>query len=147
MSTANHYRKLEAMYQCAPINGIFRPTLEISDGQAIVIAEARADLFHAAGALHGAVYFKMLDDAAFFAASSVEENCFMLTKNFCLEFLRPVTGGQLKAVGRIVSQLGREVKCEAVLYAHDREAARGQGVFVSSRTSLDPELGYRLESG
>lgn len=144
MSRADHYRKLEAMYLSAPINGIFSPMLNISSGQAVVSAEARNDLFHAAGALHGAVYFKMLDDAAFFAASSVVDDFFMLTKNFRLEFLRPISGGQLRSVGRVVRHAGREVECEAVLYADDKEAARGQGTFVTSNTRLEARLGYRL---
>ena len=145
MSTAKHFRKLETMYQSAPINGIFRPTLKISSGQAVVRAEARSDLFHAAGALHGAVYFKMLDDAAFFAASSLVEGYFMLTKTFSLDFLQPVSAGQLRSVGTVVSHIGRKVECEAVLYADELEVARGQGVFVTSRTKLKKELGYRLD--
>ena len=36
-------------------------------------------MFHAAGAGHGTIYFKMLDDAAFYAANSMVEEQFVLT--------------------------------------------------------------------
>lgn len=37
------------------------------DGEAEVSIEVGRELFHASGAVHGSVYFKLLDDAAFFA--------------------------------------------------------------------------------
>ena len=134
------------MYHSAPINGIFRPKLTITQGRAEVIAEARPDLFHAAGALHGAVYFKMLDDAAFFAASSIREGYFMLTASFSLDFLLPISGGQLRSVGRVTADSGRQVECEAVLYADGLEAARGQGLFIQSSKVTDASVGYRIEN-
>jgi hypothetical protein len=35
----------------------------------------RPDFFHAAHAVHGSVYFKALDDAAFFAVASLVQEC------------------------------------------------------------------------
>ncbi len=45
------------------------------------------------------VYFKALDDAAFFAANSVVEDVFVLTTNFNIQLLRTVTEGTLIATG------------------------------------------------
>ena len=72
MSRDPHFQALERMYLAAPINRIYRPTIEVRSGEAeieIVLAEK---YFHSGGAVHGSVYFKMLDDAAFFAAGSLE---------------------------------------------------------------------------
>ncbi len=66
MSQAEHFRKLERMYASAPINAYFRPVLRIGDGEAELRIPLRNDFHHAAGAVHGAVYFKALDDATFF---------------------------------------------------------------------------------
>ena len=41
--------------------------------------------FHALNAIHGTVYFKLLYDAAFFAANSVVKDVFVLTSSFNLE--------------------------------------------------------------
>lgn len=69
-----HHRKLERMYLGAPINRYFRPRIEIGDGRAAVSIPIREEFFHAAHAAHGAIYFKALDDAAFFAANSLVED-------------------------------------------------------------------------
>jgi acyl-coenzyme A thioesterase PaaI-like protein len=71
-AAADHYRHLERLYASAPINEYFRPQLRVSEGQAEVIMPVRRDFFHAAQAIHGAVYFKALDDAAFFAVASLD---------------------------------------------------------------------------
>ena len=70
MASEEHYRKLERMYLAAPTNEYFRPAIAVDEGNAKIEIEVRRDFFHAADAVHGAVYFKALDDAAFFAASS-----------------------------------------------------------------------------
>jgi acyl-coenzyme A thioesterase PaaI-like protein len=51
------------MYASAPINKYFAPELLVSEGAAIVRVVVRPDFHHAAHAAHGAVYFKVLDDA------------------------------------------------------------------------------------
>ena len=65
----DHYRKLERMYLSAPVNDIVYKgiTIEISDGKAELSLQIDPKFFHAANAIHGSVYFKMLDDAAFIA--------------------------------------------------------------------------------
>lgn len=79
-----HFRKLERMYLQAKMHqGVY-------DGIEIAVSESHArvsflvdDRFHhAAGAMHGAVYFKLLDDAAYFACASLIEDVFILTKEF-----------------------------------------------------------------
>lgn len=140
---SEHYRKLERMYLDAPINEIYEPSVRISDGEATIEMEARSDLFHAAGALHGSVYFKALDDAAFFAVSSLVDDVFVLTASFTIYLTRPVTGGPLRAEGRVVSRGQKLLVAESVLFAGDKEVARGSGTFMPSRIELTEELGYR----
>ena len=76
MANDTHFRKLERMYLGAPINQWYRPTLSISEGSAEVSIAVRPEFFHAANAVHGSVYFKLLDDSAFFAANSLVEDVF-----------------------------------------------------------------------
>ena len=57
--------------------------------------------FHALGAIHGSVYFKLLDDAAFFAASSIVEDVFVLTTSFTINITKPVSQGTIKAIGNV----------------------------------------------
>src|SRR5688500_9443505 len=77
-----HFQVLEGMYAAAAINQFFRPSIHVSEGAAEIRMAVRPDMHHAVGAAHGAVYFKMLDDAAFFAAQSLVTDVFVLTASF-----------------------------------------------------------------
>jgi len=140
-----HYRRLERMYMAAPINEFFKPAIRIGRGTAEI--KLRVDdrrFFHAANAIHGSVYFKFLDDAAFFAVSSLVEDNFVLTSNFNLYLHAPVSSGEIRSLGRVVRGGGSSFLAESVLYGDkDEEIARGSGMFVKSKIRLTPEMGYR----
>ena len=139
-----HYRRLERMYLSAPANEYFRPEIRIDEGRAEVRLLVRPDFFHAASAVHGSVYFKLLDDATFFAASSLVDDVFVLTASFNIYFLRPISAGTMTAHGTIVSRSTRLLIGEGVLLDGDgREIARGSGTFMPSRVPLDERLGYQ----
>lgn len=126
----------------ARINDFFRPEIEIADGSAIVRIVVREDFFHAAGAVHGSVYFKALDDAAFFAAHSLVEDVFLLTASFNTYLTRPVTEGVLVASGDVVHRSRNLFVAEAVLENEGSVVGRGSGTFMRGRTPLAPEMGY-----
>ena len=97
----------------------------------------RPTLFHGAGSTHGSVYFKCLDDAAFFAANSLETDLFLTTVTFTTYFTRPVTEGTMHCVGRVLNRTRSQFIAEAAAYNETgREIARGSGIFLRSRTSL-----------
>jgi uncharacterized protein (TIGR00369 family) len=131
------------MYLGAPINRYFTPRIAISRGQAVVTIPVREEFHHAAAAVHGAVYFKALDDAAFFAANSLVDDVFVLTVAFTVHFTRPVREGTITATGRVVHQSRRMLiaDVEAVDSA-GRIVARGTGTFMRSEIPLTPEIGY-----
>lgn len=140
---ADHYRKLERMYLSAPINGFFRPTIEIEEGRAVITNPVREELFHAAGAVHGSTYFKVLDDAAWFAVNSLVTDVFVLTTTFTTYLTRPVTSGTLTAIGEVVNEGRTQWLAQSVVYDdQNREVGRGSGTFVKSRSPLTPEIGY-----
>ena len=87
---------------------------------------------------------KGLDDAAFFAVSSVVRDVFVLTASFTVYLTRPVTGGVLRAEGRVTSRSKNLYVAESVLYLEpDRQVARGSGTFMRSQLPLTEELKYR----
>jgi uncharacterized protein (TIGR00369 family) len=145
MSGLPHFERLENMSLSAPINEIFCPTIDVGDGVADIEIELSDRYHHAAGGAHGSVYFKMLDDAAFFAASSLERKVFMLTTTFTTYLTRPVSEGKLRATAKVVSRNRTQIIAEAVVYdARDREIGRGNGLFVRSKSLLSGIPGYRL---
>ncbi len=142
--SSEHFRRLERMYEQAPINLWLRPKLRIAEGAAEVVMPVRDDMFHAAGAMHGSLMFKMLDDAAFFAVSSLVPEVFVLTASYNVYFTRPVTAGEIKASGRVVHRSSRLFVGESsVVDAAGAEVARGSGTFMKSKIRLTEEIGYR----
>ena len=141
---SEHFRKLENMYLSAPFNDHFQPKLTVKEGEAEVIYDIRPDYFHAAFAVHGAVYFKAMDDAAFFAVNSLVEDVFVLTVSFTTYLTRPINEGSMRATGKVVHHSQRLFLAEAVVVDDKgRQIARGNGSFMRSRTPLTPEIGYK----
>lgn len=140
-----HYRALESLYAAAPINRFFDSRLEIpASGQARIHFTIDKRHFHAGGAAHGTSYFKMLDDAAFYACNSLVTDRFLLTTAFNLLFTKPLGPGPVTAEGRWVSGQRRVFVAEARLIdATGEEAARGTGTFMKSRIPLAGLPGYR----
>ena len=104
---------------------------------------ARPEFLHAAGAEHGSVYFRLLDDAAFFAVNSRLREVLVLTVSFTVHFAKPVTEGELHAVGRALHGGGRIFLGEAELRnARGELVGQGSGVFARSTIALDERIGY-----
>jgi len=141
---AAHFRALESLYASAPINRIFESALEIAEsGHATIRFEVARNAFHAAGAAHGTLYFKMLDDASFYAANSLVSDRFLLTTAFNLHFTKPMKEGFARAEGRWVSGRRRVFVAEArIVDASGEECARGTGTFLRSHISLATLPGY-----
>lgn len=140
-----HFRALESLYASAPINQLFQSKLTIVEsGVARIHFDLDERYFHAGGATHGTSYFKMLDDAAFYAANSLVTDRFLLTTAFNLLFTKPLGAGPVVAEGRWVSGQRRVFVAEARLIdSHGEEAARGTGTFMRSRIALAGLPGYR----
>ncbi len=141
---ALHWRALEGLYASAPINQMFESHLTIeAEGSATIAFDIDERCYHAAGAAHGTVYFKMLDDAAFYAANTLVTDRFLLTTSFNLHFSRPVRKGPVRAEGRWVSGRRRVLVAESRLVDADgEEIGRGTGTFMRSRIALSGLAGY-----
>ena len=139
-----HYRALESLYAAAPINSLFPSRLEIPrEGEARIHFTIEPGHYHAAGAAHGTSYFKMLDDAAFYAANSLVNDFFLLTTAFNLLLTRPLKAGPVTAEGRWVNGRRRVLVADARLIdAEGEEVARGTGTFMRSRIALAKLPGY-----
>jgi uncharacterized protein (TIGR00369 family) len=144
--TNSHFQKLERMYLKTKVNvEIFDTiTAKIAEGEAEIGLTITDKYFHALDAIHGTVYFKLLDDAAFFAANSVVEDVFVLTSTFNLNLIRPASEGKLKSIGKLRSQSKNLLIAESILYNEQgKEIALGTGTFMKSRVALTPEIGYK----
>lgn len=140
----SHYEKLERMYLSAPSSDEYDADISIEEGSAEVTLPVQEKFFHPADAVHGSVYFKALDDAAFFAANSLVDDVFVLTTDYNVYFTRPVSDGHIRAEGTVVNENPNQLVAEAVAYDDEgNQVARGSGTFARSSTELNAEMGYK----
>ncbi len=143
MKAQEHFRRLERMYSEAPCNEYYSPKLTISKGAAILVMPVQQRFYHSVHAVHGSVYFKALDDAAFFAVNSLVEDVFVLTVSFYIHLFRPVASGDMKAIGKVLQASKNIFIAEATLTnSGGEEIARGIGTYVRSKALLSPDIGY-----
>ena len=141
-----HFRKLERMYLSAPVNrqlynGI---TIIISDQKAELALKIEEKFFHAANAIHGSVYFKLLDDAAFFAVNSIVRDVFVYTVSFNVQLLRPVSSGIITSTGELKFKSSNLFIADSTLLDENNKlVGRGSGNFMKSKIKLTQEIGYK----
>jgi uncharacterized protein (TIGR00369 family) len=138
-----HFRRLERLYSASPISRWYGSVVIIEAGSAEVSFPIRPEFLHAGAGVHGSVYFRALDDAAFFAANSREAETLLATVDFNVRFLRPVSQGQLFAHGLAMHQSGHLFFAQAELFdASGRMLATGSGTFTRTKVALDAGVGY-----
>lgn len=140
-----HFKKLERMYLSAPINNeIYKGiTIDISNEKAELSFKIGKTFFHAANAIHGSVYFKMLDDAAFFAVNSIVEDVFVYTVSFNTQLLRPVSSGVIRSVGELKFKSANLFIADSTLFDENNKlVGRGSGNFMKSKIQLTEDIGY-----
>jgi uncharacterized protein (TIGR00369 family) len=144
-SASDHYKKLERMYLSARVNkqlynGI---TIKVSNEKAELSLPIDQKFYHAANAIHGSVYFKMLDDAAFFAVNSIVHDVFVYTVLFNVQLLRPVSAGIIRSVGELKFKSTNLFIADSGLFdENDKLVGRGTGNFMRSKIILSEEIGY-----
>ncbi|MCH2045433.1 MAG: PaaI family thioesterase [Saprospiraceae bacterium] len=145
MMHKNHFERLQQMYLKANVNTHIFDTTEckIEDQKATISLQISEKYFHALGAIHGSVYFKLLDDAAFFAVNSIVQDVFVLTTNFNINIIRPVNSGKITAVGKVKFASRSLFIAESSLFNEaGKELAFGTGHFAKSKIELSTKIGY-----
>ena len=134
------------MYLSAPVNNqLYKGiTIAISDEKAELSLKVEEKFFHAANAIHGSVYFKMLDDAAFFAVNSIVKDVFVYTVSFNVQLLRPVSAGIIKSVGELKFRSTNLFIADSILLDENNKlVGRGSGNFMRSKIELTQDIGYK----
>jgi len=143
--TAEHFKKLQTMYKMAKVNTRLYQSTEckIELEKATISLTVSDKYFHGAGAIHGSVYFKLLDDSAYFAVNSIVTEVFVLTTSFNINLIRPVTEGKITAIGKIKYKSRNLFVAESTLYNEaGKEVAFGTGNFARSKIELNADVGY-----
>tara|TARA_Y100000814_G_scaffold25887_1_gene17137 strand:- start:207 stop:569 length:363 start_codon:yes stop_codon:yes gene_type:complete len=117
--------------------------MNLSLGKCEIEMNVLKKFHHSANSLHGSVYFKMLDDAAWGASNTYVEDVFLFTYNFNIYLTKPVTSGLISAKGTVKDQIDGKIKAESILYdSEKKEIARGSGTFMRSKYLLKDAEGF-----
>lgn len=131
------------MYLKAPINKLMHPEIEIFPSRAIIKMKSDPNYFHGGGSLHGSIYFKMLDDASYFAAQSIISDYFILTSNYNVHLYRPIGEDELTAEGEVISMSKSIITASSKLYnSEGKLCASGTGAFAKSSLPIEEAKGY-----
>jgi uncharacterized protein (TIGR00369 family) len=136
-----HLTLMQNMYEKAPINGLFNKHDLVYDeeGNTTLYFTPEDGHCHTMMSLHGAGYFKLLDDAAFFAAQARDQDHFIFTVSFNTYLVRPVLPGTpLRAKGKVVNSSKSLIIAEARLEeeATGKLVASASGTFQKSQHLL-----------
>lgn len=141
-----HYCRLEQMYLSAPCNNDFygETAINISKERAEITCRVLEKYHHSGGSMHGSCYFRMLDDAEYFAVNSIIKDVFVYTVSSNINITRPVSEGIIKSIGEVTFQSRQLYVAQATLYNEENEViAFGTGNFMKSRFALSDAVGYR----
>ncbi|MEZ4936248.1 MAG: PaaI family thioesterase [Crocinitomicaceae bacterium] len=141
--TQEHFSKLEQMYYAAPLHKFYDSLqIKISKGICEIELDLEEKYFHSGGAVHGSVFFKLLDDACYFAIQSQLEDQFIVTAKFHVDLQRPLKTGRVKAIGEVIRLSFDEYFAKSTLYDDKgRVVATGTGQFMKTKLPLE-----RIES-
>ncbi len=134
----NHFERLTKVYLAAPIHSFYEGiSIVIEPKRSTISLPIKPSYFHGGMATHGSVYFKLLDDAAYFACQSEIQDVFIVTTNFNINLLRPIKSGLITAIGEVEFISRNLFTASAKLYDDkNRLCATGQGQFMKNGLPL-----------
>ena len=126
------HKLLLKKYLNHPMHKGLNLNVTMSQGVATVEMTVSPEICNLVGILHGNYYFKIMDDACFFAALSLNKHEFVATANFNIHYFSPASKGQLIASAQVVHARGTKYVCECTIV--DKEQKKygcGSGLFIA----------------
>lgn len=135
----NHFERLMQMYYRAPIHEFYQGIeINVEDSKTDIKLPIDNRYHHAGDFAHGSIYFKLMDDACYFACQSMVTDAFLVTTNFNVHLLRPIFDGSIIAKGKVDFQSQNLYTASAQLFNEQGKlVGSGQGQFMKSKVKLD----------
>lgn len=139
-----HFQRLTRLYENAPIHNFYQGIeMKVEDKKSTITLPIDSRYFHGGMAVHGSVYFKLLDDAAYFACQTQIHDYFILTTNFNINLRRPITSGIITATGEFESMNDSIIIGKSTLKDENGKiCGTGVGEFMKSKTRLEDLKDY-----
>ncbi|WP_156383732.1 hypothetical protein [Pseudoxanthomonas sp. Root65] len=138
----DHSRKLDHMYHALAVSRLLEVNLTVEAGSAVIECSGRDALARADGH-EDAHCFRMISDAALFAASSIETECALETVDFNVRFLSRGTRKDMLSNRLLVHKSWGLFFAQAELFDQEgRCLAVGSGTLRLTETTLASMMGY-----
>lgn len=139
-----HLERLTRSCLQAPVSKKLNREIEIPEaGKCRVTLPFQEELTQNSGLLHGAIIFEAADTAGFIAANSVEETYSVLTLEFNINFIRPVSSGKITAEATVVHHGKTVIICTStVTNDKGKLVAEARGTYLVSNILLADVTGY-----
>ena len=127
-----------------PMHHNLNMNVELGNKSATIQLTIHDSIINLVGIVHGAIYFKLIDDACFFAALSAKKSNFVATSNMTIHYLTPASEGVLIAHAKMITKQGRKYLCECDI--KDKEGtiyAYGSGSFVEPKKRYDYQSRFK----
>ncbi len=131
-------QELSQEYLIHPMHKDLDLSIDIGVGKVSLVLMVQPNILNLVGIMHGSYYFKLMDDACFFAALSLKKSKFVATANFTIHYFRPASSGRLIAEAHVLEHFGKRYVCECVI--KDEEGKKygcGSGLFVEPKRTYD----------
>tara|TARA_Y100001970_G_scaffold263886_1_gene349844 strand:- start:126 stop:548 length:423 start_codon:yes stop_codon:yes gene_type:complete len=121
-----------------PMHKNLNMSVHFGKESAAVSMTIHESILNLVGTLHGAIYFKLIDDSCFFAALSAKESHFVATSNMTIHYVKPASEGNLVAKANIITKRNRMYLCKSTIM-NDKEdiLAYGSGSFIEPKKTYD----------
>jgi uncharacterized protein (TIGR00369 family) len=143
-STPSHIEKLTRCCMRASISQFLKAQIVVEKpGVARVSAAFHRELTQNSDFLHGAILFQVADTAGFVAANSLEETYSVLTADYHINFMRPVQGEGVYAIGEVIHGGKTLMVVRSLVYTESGKlVASGQGTYLVTKILLRDVPGY-----
>ena len=125
-------------YISHPMHKNLNMNVHFGKESATVSMTIHESILNLVGTLHGAIYFKLIDDSCFFAALSAKESHFVATSNMTIHYVKPTSEGRLVAKARIITKRNRMYLCKSTIFNEKEDIiAYGSGSFIEPKKAYD----------
>ncbi len=130
-SRKSQLQNLEFLYLEAPGNELIDPGISVSEGETDIMIPLPAELLSAGGNTLSTLCFRVMNDSAYYAVSSLLGRTSVVTLSFNASLTRALPSGELLARGRFVGMSGNRYLADSILTdSSGTEIGRGEGVFA-----------------
>lgn len=139
-----HHKKLENLYLKNQSDALYETGISIREGEVEIISSIGRQHCNLDGTILSTVCSLFLQQAAEFAVNSKVSTFFVMAEHFNYYLSNVLAQDKLITRARFLHKSGNQFFAESIIIDSNRtEIARGNGVFIISKTPLESDLNYK----